>query len=99
MALEYLNNLSNQWNENVQTSNDSESWDDFLRRHITSSDAELYVQELSHCMCCDIHQKYRPIEFKKYIISRPHNEICNGYRCGCPCRHYSRGLCRLFGNE
>ena len=101
MALESLKILSDQWNTSF--SDDSpEYWDDLLRRHITSSDAEQYVQELSQCMCCEVHQKYRPIEFKKYVPCNPHNdneETSNCNRCNCPCRHYSRTLCRLFGNE
>ena len=69
------------------------SQDEFYRENIDNPD--IIVRNLSQCNCCETHKKNRP----KYIADWA--SICMPAKCDreyksckCPCRHYSRMICR-----
>ena len=68
------------------------------------SEPENSICILSKCTCCPRHQHNRPSLTNRIDVDLPVNEeslyedkqIRNHYRCMCPCRHYSRWICRAF---
>ena len=67
--------------------------------YLTLEEATLLLRTLSQCTCCNRHQANRPSTLRNCNCGQPnhhnhqqHNESC----CECPCRHFSRWICRTF---
>ena len=66
--------------------------------YLTLEEATLLLRTLSECTCCQRHQVNRPSRLGDFHRGQSnhhhqeHNEPC----CQCPCRHFSRWICRTF---
>jgi len=77
--------------------NNSENYDKFedvLNEYII--DHNLYVQSLLTCKCCHRHQENKPVYLQELINPPFNNTRLSDSDCKCPCRHYSRAICRAY---
>jgi hypothetical protein len=51
-----------------------------------------YIKVFNSCNCCDHHKENKPSTYSKWIET-PFNDN-QEVVCTCPCRHYSRWICR-----
>lgn len=68
-----------------------------IEEFLTLKEAKALLDKLSQCTCCENHQERRPVAFIdiKYPKSQQYEEQRD---CKCKCRHFSRWLCRTFGD-
>jgi len=81
-----------------------------LESYLTALDlpvekADTLVSELSECKCCSRHSSFRPpcLIPGDCLPTSPTSDAQGGTKhdkagCQCPCRHYSRILCRSYGH-
>ena len=66
-----------------------------IQEFLTLEEAIAIVTKLSTCSCCEVHQQKRPTEL--VVVEYPHSYCDEEKDCKCTCRHFSRWLCRAFG--
>jgi len=76
------------------TSENYDKFEDVLNEYIM--DHNLYIQTLLTCKCCDRHQENKPEYLQELINPHFNNTQLNESHCRCPCRHYSRAICRAY---
>ena len=54
------------------------------------------LNTLNKCQCCDRHQISRPKTMSLWIDTYINDDPDYERDCTCPCRHYSRMICRQF---
>ena len=70
-----------------------------IYENLTLEEAKLLLATLSKCTCCDRHQKHRPSSLDDFDCCQ---QACGDHHeddqqcCQCPCRHFSRWICRTF---
>jgi len=69
-----------------------------VKDFLTLEDAKAIVKKCSECQCCEDHKKNRPTSLihREYSVN-PHQE--RERECQCSCRHFSRWVCRAYGDS
>ena len=76
--------------------NNRENYEDNLDNCINEIIPEIvksiYIKVLNTCTCCEKHKINKPSTYSKWVET-PFNRTQDN-NCLCPCRHYSRWICR-----
>ena len=63
----------------------------------SEDDAQIALNTLSECNCCQRHQQKKPLVLQKWIDLPLTHRIHTNNDCHCRCRHMARFICRDWG--
>jgi hypothetical protein len=84
--------ILDQLKKNYHTNNKYSSFESILNKELLNADK--CIKSLSMCKCCERHQQNRPQHLQRWLELEFHNTQLTDNDCKCPCRHYSRHICR-----
>ena len=70
---------------------------DYIEINNDFKHAQNILNSLSMCTCCSTHNNNKPKLLNKFIETPFNFNKCKS--CQCPCRHFSRLICRIYNDS
>jgi len=73
-----------------------------MEKYLDFSKSNDYLNILTKCNCCKLHSQKKPLSIDNWndtptymdFLQNNTIQISKYFRCQCPCRHFSRNICR-----